>query len=249
MKKLFGVVSILFTLSNLAVLAQDSSSKCSDSARSQVGIGEAVELGHPIQSPDPIIPAELRKKAAAVVLSGRMTTEGAFENLSIAGGTSELGDAALNAVRQWRYTPSTKSGEPVNLDVYVTLKSDKGKISSIVEAALPFPTEPHTSIKQQVAKGELFYHVPRMKYPRAIYSPDPEYSEAARAVQKEGVVVLGMILEADGTPGDIWVERKVGLGLDQQAVKCVHTWKFQPATQDGKPLPIVISIEVNYHLH
>ncbi len=85
--------------------------------------------------------------------------------------------------------------------------------------------------------------------PRAIYSPDPEYSEEARKAKYQGTVVLWLIVDQAGRPRDIKVMRSVGLGLDEKAIEAVKTWKFEPARKDGHPVAVQISVEVDFRLY
>jgi TonB family protein len=64
--------------------------------------------------------------------------------------------------------------------------------------------------------------------PRALYAPDPEYSEEARNAGYQGTVVLWLVVGADGLPHDIRVQRPLGKGLDEKAVEAVRKWKFEP---------------------
>jgi TonB family protein len=84
--------------------------------------------------------------------------------------------------------------------------------------------------------------------PVAIYKPDPEYSEEARKAKYQGTVVLGMIVDANGRPRNLKVERGLGMGLDEKALEAVRTWKFEPAQKDGKPVAVLISVEVAFRL-
>jgi TonB family protein len=85
--------------------------------------------------------------------------------------------------------------------------------------------------------------------PKAIYSPDPEYSEEARKVKHMGTVVLWLVVGPDGRPRDIKVLRTLGLGLDEKAIEAVKNWRFDPAMKDGKPVAVQINVEVNFHLY
>jgi periplasmic protein TonB len=85
--------------------------------------------------------------------------------------------------------------------------------------------------------------------PKAIFAPDPEYSEEARKAKYQGTVVLSLVVGADGTPRDIKIARSVGLGLDEKAIETVKTWKFEPGTKDGKPVATYATIEVAFHLY
>jgi periplasmic protein TonB len=85
--------------------------------------------------------------------------------------------------------------------------------------------------------------------PKAIYQPEPEYSEEARKAKYQGTVVLSIVVGADGVPRDIKVARSLGLGLDEKAIETVKTWKFEPGTKDGKPVATYATIEVAFHLY
>jgi periplasmic protein TonB len=85
--------------------------------------------------------------------------------------------------------------------------------------------------------------------PRALFSPDPEYSEEARKAKYQGTVVLRMVVGPDGRARDIQVSRSVGMGLDEKAIEAVRTWKFDPARKDGQAVPVLISVEVTFRLY
>jgi len=85
--------------------------------------------------------------------------------------------------------------------------------------------------------------------PKAIYSPDPEYSEEARKAKFQGTCVLWLVVGPDGRPRDIRVQRTLGLGLDEKAIEAVKTWRFDPAMKDGKPVAVQINVEVSFRLY
>jgi protein TonB len=85
--------------------------------------------------------------------------------------------------------------------------------------------------------------------PVALSSPDPEYSEEARKAKYQGVVVLTLVVGADGRARDMRVARSLGLGLDEKAMEAVKTWTFKPGEKDGKPVATLINVEVEFHLY
>ncbi len=84
--------------------------------------------------------------------------------------------------------------------------------------------------------------------PHQTHNADPEYSEFARRKHIQGTVVLEVTVKADGKIADVKVVRSLELSLDQSAVDAVRQWKFDPATVEGKPIPIRLNVEVSFHL-
>jgi protein TonB len=85
--------------------------------------------------------------------------------------------------------------------------------------------------------------------PRALDTPDPEYSDEARRAKYQGTVVLWVVVGPDGRVRDIRVQRSLGMGLDERAVTAVRQWKFEPARKDGQPVAVQVNIEVNFRLY
>jgi len=82
--------------------------------------------------------------------------------------------------------------------------------------------------------------------PKVLYDPDPSYSEAASRAAYQGTVVLWLVVESNGMPDRIRVQRSIGMGLDEAAIAAVKTWRFQPALRNGEPVPVMINVEVNF---
>ena len=85
--------------------------------------------------------------------------------------------------------------------------------------------------------------------PKAVFTPDPEYSEEARKAKFQGTCVLWLVVGPDGKPRDIKVARNLGMGLDEKAIEAVKNWKFEPAMKDGKPVAVQINVEVSFRLY
>ena len=87
-----------------------------------------------------------------------------------------------------------------------------------------------------------------VKAPRAIYAPDPEYTEKARKERQQGTVLIRMVVGSDGLPRDVEVYRSLSADLDESAVNTVKKWKFAPGTKDGEPVAVQIIVEISFHL-
>jgi TonB family protein len=96
--------------------------------------------------------------------------------------------------------------------------------------------------------GDAYWPGNGVTMPRAIYSPEPEFSDEARKVKHQGVVVLLAVIGADGRPRNLQVARSLGLGLDEKAVEAVRTWRFEPGRKDGRPVAVQIAVEVDFNL-
>ncbi len=73
-----------------------------------------------------------------------------------------------------------------------------------------------------------------------------DYSEEARLNHISGIVKLKVTVDIDGHVKDIEVVHSVGYGLDENAVKAVRTWKFEPATKNGQPIEGTVPIDCEF---
>ncbi len=86
--------------------------------------------------------------------------------------------------------------------------------------------------------------------PVPIYQPEAEFSDEARRAKYQGVCIVSLIVDAQGNPQNVHVVRPLGMGLDEKALEAVRKYKFKPAMKDGRtPVPVMISIEVNFRLY
>jgi protein TonB len=85
--------------------------------------------------------------------------------------------------------------------------------------------------------------------PRVIFEPEAQFSDEARRNKYQGVVLVTLIVDAQGNPQNVHVTRPLGEGLDEEAVIAVRKYKFKPALKGGKtPVPVIMSVEVNFQL-
>ena len=84
--------------------------------------------------------------------------------------------------------------------------------------------------------------------PVVIYQVEPEFSEEARKAKFMGVVLVNLIVDAQGRPQNVHTLRGVGMGLDDKAVEAVKQYRFKPAMEGGKPVPVELNVEVNFQI-
>jgi TonB family protein len=135
--------------------------------------------------------------------------------------------AAMEAVRQSRFEPGTWNGQavPVRIHVEVNFSADRS------------PAIPEVKFEVQ-------------SYPFIIHSVDPEYSDEARRMKIHGSVVVSVLVTEAGLPTDMRVDRSLGHGLDEKALKAASQYRFKPATRyDGKLMASRVSIQFSFQLY
>jgi len=61
-------------------------------------------------------------------------------------------------------------------------------------------------------------------------------------------VTLSVVIGTDGKARDVKVENSLEPTLDANAIEAVKTWKFAPATKDGRPVAVSMRLEIDYKL-
>ncbi len=100
-----------------------------------------------------------------------------------------------------------------------------------------------------VSFAEKIYKIgPGIVPPKLLEKTEPQYTDQARAAKLEGTVKLVMVVGVDQRAHDIKVTKALDPGLDASAVASIKTWRFQPGSKNGKPVPVRAVIEVNFRL-
>lgn len=84
--------------------------------------------------------------------------------------------------------------------------------------------------------------------PVPLFTPEAEFSDEARRAKFQGVCVISVIVNSKGFPQDPRVVQPLGMGLDDKAIEAVRKYRFKPAKKDGKPVPVRITVEVDFRL-
>ncbi len=87
-----------------------------------------------------------------------------------------------------------------------------------------------------------------VRKPEKLHAPQPRYTEVARRIRVEGVVIVQAIIDREGDVTNVRVIKGLPMGLTEEAVKAIKRWKFQPATLNGKPVAVYFNLSVNFRL-
>ncbi|MFH1313177.1 MAG: M56 family metallopeptidase [Candidatus Eisenbacteria bacterium] len=163
-----------------------------------------------------------------VLLDVTVKKDGSVGAVALKQGVPEcpaLDKSAEEAVRKWKFEPATEAGTPIEMTIVIPVRFRlDGK-----EKPLGVESPPEL-IDQPTIK--------------------PVYPEDARKAGISGKVVLEVQVKKDGSTGKIEVTEGVEgyPSLSESAIEALSTWKFKPATRDGKPIDMTIAIPVAFRL-
>ncbi len=87
------------------------------------------------------------------------------------------------------------------------------------------------------------------KKARLLSTFEPGSNEYAQANGVAGMALYHTVIGADGRPGEIAVARPIGFGLDESAVASIRGAKFEAAMKDGKPVPVLLDLVVQFRIY
>ena len=83
--------------------------------------------------------------------------------------------------------------------------------------------------------------------PQKIKDLRPVYPSIAQSARVQGVVIIEATIGPDGKVKDARILRSIPL-LDQAALDAVRQWEFTPTLLNGVPVPVIMTVTVNFTL-
>jgi TonB family protein len=76
----------------------------------------------------------------------------------------------------------------------------------------------------------------------------PKYTGEALEAHIQGTVLLEAVVGIDGSVTSVRVLRSLDPfhGLDQEAMNAARQWTFEPGVKDGKPVPVIVTVELAF---
>ena len=180
---------------------------------------------------DAVYPKEAKDKGlqTRVVLEIAVNEKGQVWNPKVTEGHPLFNDAALEAVRKWRFAPATKDG--VVVPVVATVE--------IVFSLDPKPAE--TPVREPIRVGS------NVQASKILFKVDPEYPQEAKDQRVQGDVILQVTISKEGDVTDAQVLRGDDR-LNAAARNAVVQWKYAPTTLNGKPVPVIATVTISFRL-
>ena len=98
--------------------------------------------------------------------------------------------------------------------------------------------------------GDAFQPGNGVLAPRLLRQVRPSYTADAMRARLQGLVRLECVVLPDGSIGRVRVVQSLDgvFGLDQEAIKAARQWRFSPGTRSGQPVPVLITIDLEFVL-
>jgi protein TonB len=87
----------------------------------------------------------------------------------------------------------------------------------------------------------------QIKEPKKINNVNPTYPDIAKQARVQGVVILECTISPQGKVTDVKILRGIPL-LDQAAIDAVKQWTYTPTLLNGVPVPVIMTVTVNFKL-
>jgi periplasmic protein TonB len=87
----------------------------------------------------------------------------------------------------------------------------------------------------------------QIKEPKKLRNVAPSYPDIAKQARVQGVVILECTISPQGKVSDVKVLRGIPL-LDQAAIDAVKQWVYTPTLLNGVPVPVIMTVTVNFKL-
>jgi protein TonB len=87
----------------------------------------------------------------------------------------------------------------------------------------------------------------QIKEPKKLKDVKPNYPDIAKQARVQGVVILECTISPQGKVTDVKVLRGIPL-LDAAAIEAVKQWVYTPTLLNGVPVPVIMTVTVNFRL-
>ncbi len=174
-----------------------------------------------------IYPLEARQQGiqGAVLLKVLVSETGDVDSVEVVSGDPALTQAALDAVKQWKFKPFIKNGKPVKASAKIP-----------VNFALPPPGGVVVPIQMgRVSQGMLVHRV------------EPEYPAIAKMNHIQGSVVLQALISKEGRVTNLTPISGPSV-LFPASIAAVQQWRYKPYIFNGEPVEVKTTITVNFLL-
>lgn len=198
--------AVIFNPASASVTARDATVRLLDATTIVDSRREPVRFNTAEERPD------------VVWATANINREGQFTGFEAV--PEELRELLLASVRQWRFAPARRAGEPVDASVrlpFVVLPP---------EEALPDDRTP----------------------PKVLFRAPPEYPVGLRMLGLRGEVVVEFVVDSEGRVKNPIVVRTLHPVFNEAALTAIGRWRFAPGRVAGRPVNTLMQQAISFTL-
>jgi TonB family protein len=209
------------------------------------GQAQAGKLVHQVL---PVYPPEAKKAGiqGTVKLKALVGKDGRVERLEYVSGPPALVKAAMDAVKQWEYSPTWVNGGRVKVETEIRVIFSLGKPGAAKPESPTAPAQPSGKPPRTGEQGVI--HVEgQVQAGKLVHRVMPVYPAEAKHEGVYGTVVLKALIGKDGRV----VEMRYVSGppiLVKSAMDAVRQWQYEPTSVKGEPVKVETTITVVFSL-
>ncbi len=159
-----------------------------------------------------------------------------------------FGQAAEDAVRQWRFEPT---GATRRFELPVAIRRHRPRWHLCRSGAADVQAVHRNAGVVTCCSGRQTCPNPVGGAIRPAAHGFEEWNpytrQLAKAANIQGVVILELVIDTDGSVKEGHVLRSIPL-LDQAALDAVVQWRYQPTLLNGAPVEVIATVTVNFTL-
>jgi len=155
---------------------------------------------------------------------------------------------AVKAAKQWVFKPATRDGAPLPSNATLVMTFRTG------------PQAPQGQADDDFVKGAYKVDTPGLVAPKATHTVEAKYTADAMRAKMQGLVDVEVVVDADGIVARARVAKDPSAQplsgpddlvqqLNDEALKAVGLWTFEPATLNGRPVAALIKLSMPFRLH
>jgi protein TonB len=145
---------------------------------------------------------------------------------------------SIELPRDSRAAPTSPSAAPNRSPTGLVIDSASFDVRLPTAAPTDVPASARTPLG---AEGDI-------RPPELVHRVEPPYPEALRRERIEGTVVLEAVVTESGEVSNLRVVRSTRPELEEPALSAVREWRYRPATFQGRPVRVYLTITTNFRL-
>jgi len=241
------------------------------SAQEPVRVGGDIKEPKVLVKSDPVYPpiARQAKVEGQVILEATIAANGTVKDVRVLRGNALFNEAAMEAVKKWKYETTFVNGSPVDVRITTVVNfvlKEPIEFSSLLDQAKAARDAKQFSnaegllqrALEQVrneASGQMLSRPATpgstapvrvggaIQEPRRTKYVDPVFPAVASNVQ--GQVIIEATIGTDGKVKDARVLRSAPI-FEQAALEAVRQWEYEPSLLNGTPVEVLITVVLNF---